>query len=127
MLFYWTEREMAKLEAQMGRKSLTCIKLIMISYIEPWWQFWVLYQIAFSKSDSACCLDQNRLILVILNLLNTPMPSIKFQLNPTYGGHLGYRNGTILAFLHLHLYVAPVPSANIQLNTLTILEEMSKI
>ena len=27
----------------------------------------------------------NRMILAILSLHNTPMPSIKFQFNPTYG------------------------------------------
>ena len=68
----------------------------------------------------------NGTILAILNLCVTVMPPIKFQLNRTYGleempfeefqdgrqvvwefqvgrygGHLGYRNGTILAILNL--------------------------
>ena len=54
------------------------------------------------------------------------MPPIKFQLNRTKvweemsfeefqdGGHLGYRNGTILAILNLH--VATMPPTKFQLN-----------
>ena len=57
------------------------------------------------------------------------MPPIKFQLNPTYGlggdvfeefqdghrdGHLGYRNGKILAILN-H-YVTPRPPIKFWLN-----------
>ena len=56
------------------------------------------------------------MILAILNLYVTLMPSIKFLLNLIYGlggdvfeefqdgpcgGHLGYRKGTILAILNL--------------------------
>ena len=40
------------------------------------------------------------------------------------GGHLGYRNGTILAILNL--YVATMPPTKFQLTALMVLEEMSK-
>ena len=59
------------------------------------------------------------------------MPPIKFQLNQTYGlggdvvwrisGHLGYRNGTILAILNLCVTVMP-PISSIGLR---VWEEMS--
>ena len=65
------------LAALVGQKLLSWIRLIMIFYIV------LSYQIAFRNSESACCLDWNRIILAILNLHNTPMPPIKFQLNPT--------------------------------------------
>ena len=61
-------------------------------------------------------------ILVILNLCDSVIPPIKFQLNRTRfwkcrlknfkTGHLGYRNGTILAILNLH--VATMPPTKIQ-------------
>ena len=41
-----------KLEAQVGQKSLTWIRLIMICYIVPWWQSWLSDQIAFSNPES---------------------------------------------------------------------------
>ena len=59
---------------------------------------------------------QNRMILAILNLLNTPIPPIKFQFNPT--NCLGVVNPImfweILAILNLH--VAPMPPTNFQLS-----------
>ena len=41
-----------KLEAQVGQKSLTWMRLIMICYIVPWWPSWLSDQIAFSNSES---------------------------------------------------------------------------
>ena len=41
-----------KLEAQVGQKSLTWIRLILICYIVPWWPSWISDQIAISNSDS---------------------------------------------------------------------------
>ena len=77
----------------MGQKSLTWITLIMICYIVPWWPFWLSDQIAFRNSESdvvsrlppwppSWLLELND--LAILNLHDTPMPPIKFQLNLTY-------------------------------------------
>ena len=62
---------------------------------------------------------QNGMLLALLNLYDTVMPHIKFQLNPTYslsseefqndshGGHLGYWNGMTLAILNLHVATNP--------------------
>ena len=62
---------------------------------------------------------QNRTILAILKLYNTPLPPIKFRLNLTYGlggeefqdghhgAHLGYQNEMILAILNLCVTVMP--------------------
>ena len=41
-----------QLEAQVGQKSLTWIRLIMICYIVPWWPSWLSDQIVFSNSES---------------------------------------------------------------------------
>ena len=72
---------------------------------------------------------QTRTILAILNLYVTPMPPIKFGLNPHYGmggdvfwrnqdgphgGHLGCLIGTNLAVLNLH--VSLMPPTKFQLN-----------
>ena len=72
---------------------------------------------------------QTRSILVILNLYVTPMPPIKFGLNPHYGmggdvfwriqdsphgGHLRCRIGTNLAVLNLHDSL--MPPTKFQLN-----------
>ena len=92
---------------------------------------------------------RNRTILAILNLCVTVIPPNKFWLNPTYslggdgsirltvweempfeeflydrhGGHLGYRNGIILAILNLCVTVMP-PSSFGSIR-LTDWEEMS--
>ena len=66
---------------------------------------------------------RNGTILAVLNLHVSPMPLIKFQLNPTYRSgadvisrfsswpswwpFLGYWNGTILAILNLHVTQMP--------------------
>ena len=77
---------------------------------------------------------RNRKILAILNFHNTPMPSIKFQLNFTYclkdagsknfshGSHLGYQNRKILAILKL--YVTPMPPPSFTSIPLTVHEQM---
>ena len=41
-----------KLEVQVGQKSLTWIRQIMICYIVPWWPSWLSDLIAFSNSES---------------------------------------------------------------------------
>ena len=41
-----------KLEAQLGQKSLTWIRLIMICYTVPWWPSWLSDQIAFRNPES---------------------------------------------------------------------------
>ena len=46
---------MTKLEAQVGQIWLTCIRLIMICYIVPWWPSWLSDQIAFSNPKSDVC------------------------------------------------------------------------
>ena len=84
-------------EAQVGQKSLTWVRLIMICYIVPWWPPWLSDQVAFSNSESDVVWRVSRLpplppswILelkdsAILNLHFTSMPPIKFWLNLTYG------------------------------------------
>ena len=75
---------------------------------------------------------RNGTVLAILNLYVTLMPPIEFWLNPTYGlvemsfeefqdgrhwncdGHLGYRDGMVLAILNL--YVASMPHIKFLLN-----------
>ena len=93
------------LEARVGQKSLSWIRLIMICYIVPWWPSWLSDQIAFSNSESDVVWRVLRLppwpsswILelndsAILNLHFTPMPPIKFRLNLTYcfGGDVIWR------------------------------------
>ena len=92
------------LEAQVGQKSLTWIRLI-ICYIVPWWPSWLLDLIAFSNSESDVVWRVLRLsswspswILemndaTILNLHVTPIPPIKLGLNLTYclGGDVVWR------------------------------------
>ena len=93
------------LEAQVGKKSLTWIRLMMICCIIPWWPSWLSDQIAFSNPESDVVWRVSRLPpwlqswilelndLVILNLHITPMPPIKFRLNLTYrlGGDVVWR------------------------------------
>ena len=63
-------------------------------------------------------MSENGTNLAVLSLHVSPMPQIKFQLNPTYrsgadviaghhGGHLGYWTGTNLAILNLHVTHMP--------------------
>ena len=40
------------LEAQVGQKLLTWIRMIMICYIVLWWPSWLLDQIVFSNPES---------------------------------------------------------------------------
>ena len=93
------------LEAQVGQKSLTWIRMIMICYIVPWWPSWLSDQIAFSNSESDVVWRVSRLSpwpsswipklndSAILNLHFTPMSPIKFRLNLTYwmGGDVIWR------------------------------------
>ena len=76
----------------------------------------------------ATILDIGTEILVILNLHNAPMPPSSFGSiwllvwemsfeefqDGSYGGHLGYQNGTILAILNL--YVTPMTPIKFQIN-----------
>ena len=69
-----------KLEAQVGQKSLTWIRLF-ICYIVPWWPSWMLDQIAtkapifeigterFSNSDSPCHSDTSHQVSAQSDLL----------------------------------------------------------
>ena len=109
------------LEAQVGQKLLTWIRLIMICYIVPWWPSWLSDQNAFSNSESDVVWRVSReppwppsWILelndpAILNLHVTLMPPSSFgsTWQPVWeemrfeefqdGGRLGPWNRTILA------------------------------
>ena len=96
VLSYRSAKNNKKLEAQVGQKSLTWIRLIMVCYIVPWWPSWLSDQITFSNPESdvvwrvsglppwppSWILELND--LTILNLHVTLIPPIKFQLNLTY-------------------------------------------
>ena len=58
-----------KLEAKVGQKSLTWIRLIVICYIVPWPPSWILELNDLSNSEFPC----------------PPIPPIKFRLNLIYG------------------------------------------
>ena len=77
-----------KLEAQVGQKLLTWIRLIMIYYIVPWWPSWLSDQIAFRNPESDVVWRVSRLPtswilelndLAMLNFHVTLMPPIKLR------------------------------------------------
>ena len=50
--FYCRHNALVELQAQVGQKLPTWIRLIMICYIVQWWPFWLSDQIAFRISES---------------------------------------------------------------------------
>ena len=58
-------------QTSVGQKLLTWIRLIMICYIVPWWQSWLLDQIAFSNSESVICCLKSFKIATLANVLDT--------------------------------------------------------
>ena len=107
------KRFFRKLEAQVGQKSLTSIRLIMICYIVPWWPSWISEQKDFSNSESLCHCDASHQVLVNPTYGLGGDVIEEFH-NGVHGGLLGYRNCTTLAILNL--YVAPMPPIKFWLN-----------
>ena len=56
-----TGRNNHLLEAKVGQKYLTWIRLV-ICYIVPWWPYWLSDQIAFSNSETNVVLRVSRLL-----------------------------------------------------------------
>ena len=115
-----------RLEAKVGQKSLTWIRLIMISYNVPWWPSWLSNQIAVSNLESDVVWSASRLTLPPswifelhdFNHSESACHAIKFWLNLTHGlggdvvwrihgSHFGYWNKTILAILNFHKTTMP--------------------
>ena len=141
----WSEVNSFILEAQVGQKSLTWIRLIMVCYTVPWWPSWLSDQIAFSSSESDVVWTVIRLlpwlpswILELNNFSNSPwrFPSSfawtwltvweemwfeEFQ-DGHHGCRLWYRNGTIFAiFIPITPQCLPSSLSSI---LLTIQEQM---
>ena len=96
MYLTMTASQAVILEAQVGQKSLTWIRLIMICHIVPWWPYWLSDQMPLAIQNLKLFQDfqaghnggqfgyWNETNLAILNLHVTPMPPTIFGLNPTY-------------------------------------------
>ena len=71
----------SKLEAQVGQKSSTWLRLIMICYIVPGWPSWLSDQIAFSNSESDVVWRVSKLPPWPLSWILEP---VMFKLSQTY-------------------------------------------
>ena len=74
---------------------------------------WISEQNNFSNSESLCCCDASHQVLAQSDLRFWEMLFEEFQ-DGSYGCHLGYQNGTMLAILDL--YNAPMPPIKFWLN-----------
>ena len=76
-----------------------------ISRRPPWWPSWISEQNDFSNSESLCHCDASHQVLAQSDLQVGRRCHLKNFKRAT--GHLGYRNRTILAILHLCVTVMP--------------------
>ena len=88
-----------------------------ISRWPPWRPAWISKQNSFSNSESLYRSDASHQVLTQSDLRFGRRRLMNFKMGD--GGHLGYRNGTILAILNL--YVAPMPPIKFRLNLTYIL------
>ena len=85
-----------------------------ISRQSPWRPSWISEWIDFSNSESLCHSDASYPVSAQSDLRFGRCHLKNFKMAARHGGHLGYRNTTILAILNL--YVTPMPLIKFRLN-----------